>query len=48
VRSVGVVFVPERVDGGLGVSDRHERRVLVEQLPLQGLVESFDFARGRG
>lgn len=47
MRPVGVVFVPEGVDGGLdGVQVGPDRHV-VEEFSAQGLVEPFDFP-GRG
>jgi hypothetical protein len=38
----GVVVLPPRVDGGLGVLDGVERRLPGQQLALQGLVQPLD------
>jgi hypothetical protein len=46
VRSAVVVFLPPRVDCGLGFFDGGERRGVVEELDLEGLVPAFDFPGG--
>jgi hypothetical protein len=47
VRPVSVVVLSPRIDGGLGLIDRAERRVHGEQLLLQRLVQTLDLPRSR-